>query len=154
LVPDEELLCALPTQMRSACAALEPNGPMTLSVGQFIIDTSADPPDSRRGEVRGVRMSAAPLADSGPSPWMYWEDVIVRMSAASGKLGLHCENIHGLVATRGEYRNERLGAIEGNLIVDRADVQRQPLQDLHAHLVLDPARAPGVLQIKNIKAHV
>ena len=99
-------------------------------------------------------MSAAELRDEGPSPWMYWEGVGIRLAGASLKMGLRWENVHGVVALRGEYRNGRLGAVEGNLLLDQATVLRQPVQNVHAQLVIDPAKAPGVLQIKNLKARM
>jgi hypothetical protein len=156
LVPDEELLCALPPQLRAACASLEPSGPMSLTADEFVIDTTADPPArgsafTRTAAPANARMTSAALRDEGPSPWMYWRAANIRMSGASVKLGLQGENVYGIVSTRGEYRNGHLGAVEGNVMVDQAMVHKQPVQDLYAHLLIDPAKAPGVLQIKNIR---
>ncbi len=157
LVPDEELLCALPLRLRSALAALEASGPMSLSVGEFIVDTSADKPDVFAGAApsnatRGARMSSAPLRDEGPSPWMYWDGVSVHVAGASLKLGMRFENVHGVLSVRGDYRNGHLNSMEGNFLVDQATTMRQPVQNIHAQLVVDSAKAPGVLQVKNIKA--
>jgi len=154
LVADEELLCALPTQLRSGLSALDASGPMTFTAEEFVVDTASDPRDKSSGGVipAGARMSAASLRDEEPSPWMYWKSVNVRMSGASVKLGMKCENVHGLVSLTGEYRDGRIGAVSGNVVVDQATVRRQPLQAIHAQLVIDPAKAPGVLQIKNVKA--
>src|SRR5262249_21670318 len=123
LVPDEELLCALPPQLRAGCSALEPSGPMSLTAEEFVIDTTADPPArgaavARAATPRGARLSSAALRDETPTPWMYWRAANIRMSGATVKLGLQCENVFAIVSTRGEYRNGHLGAVEGNVVVD------------------------------------
>src|SRR5262249_14649226 len=142
--------------LRAGCSALEPSGPMSLTAEEFVIDTTADPPArgaavARAATPRGARLSSAALRDETPTPWMYWRAANIRMSGATVKLGLQCENVFAIVSTRGEYRNGHLGAVEGNVVVDQALIHKQPMQDVYAHLLIDPAKAPGVLQIKNVR---
>lgn len=159
-VPDEELLSALPLRLRSGLAALEASGPMSLTVAEFIVDTTADRPEAAaaRGSapaepgVRGARVSSVPLNDDSIFPWMFWDGVHVHVTGASLKLGVRFENVHGVIALRGDYRRGSLNALEGNLVVDQATTMKQPVQNIHAQLVVDSAKAPGVLQVKNLKA--
>lgn len=158
LIPDDELIEALPPRLRSSISALEASGPMTLFVNQFIVDTSADRPEQNRKPpvmarpVRGARMSSAALREEPASPWMYWQGVSVRLAGASLKLGLHFENVHGVLSMSGDYRRGKLNAVEGNLLIDQATVLKQPVQNVHAQLIVDSGKAPGVVQVKNIKA--
>lgn len=157
LIVDDELLRALPGPLRSACMALGPAGPMTLSIGTFIVDTTADAPH-RPAAVAGtrgsgsIRLSGATLSAVEPSPWMYWRDLTIRLSGASCRLGLRCENAHGQITLRGEYRHGRLGAMDGNVLLDQVYYHGQPLQDFHTQIVLDPGKRPGVLQVRHLKA--
>ncbi len=158
LILDDELLIALPAKLRSAVTALEPAGPMTLFVDQFIVDTTADKPErsqDRRApgrSVRGARMSSAALRDDAPSPWIYWQGANIRLAGASLNLGLKCDNVHGVIAMSGEYRNNKLNTVDGNLLIEQAMILKQPVQNIHAQLLIDSAKAPGVVQIRNIKA--
>ena len=160
LVVDEELLLALPPRLRSAVSGLEPSGPMTLFVNQFIVDSTADQPEraGRRpvaaNPVRGARMSSAALNDEQPSPWIYWQNLNVRLAGASVKLGVPCDNVHGLISLTGDYRNGKLNAVEGNLLIDQTTILKQPVENVHAQLIVDSGKAPGVVQVKNIKAKI
>jgi hypothetical protein len=156
LVVDEDLLRALPPSLRMACTVLEPRGPMVLQIGTLIVDTTADPgtsPDlvATKSDTPQVRLSAASLP-SRPTTWIYWRDFTVRFSGASCRLGLRCENVHGQVTLRGEYRQGRLGAVDGNVLLNQVYYHGQPLRDFHAQLVVDPGKRPGVIQVRHVKA--
>lgn len=155
LILDEDLLRALPASLRAACETLEVGGAMTMSVGTLIADTSSSVGSSQpvapaTGSTQ-VRLSGVELA-TVPHLWLYWRDLTLRLSGASCRMGLRCENVHGQITVRGEYRQGRLGAVDGNVLLDQAYYHGQPLQDVHAQIIVDPRKRPGVIQVRHIKA--
>jgi hypothetical protein len=161
IVPDEEFLGALPPNLRGLCASLEPSGPMSLSAGVVIVDLARAPEERERPRLqarqlpdRTVRMSSASLPEPESSPWIYWNNLSLQFAGAALRIGVRCENVFGEVTSTGAYRNGRLGAVVGNLELTHAAVLRQPFQNVHAELLMDPERAPGVLQVRNLKADV
>jgi hypothetical protein len=155
LIADDELLGALPSGLRNAVMALEPAGAMSLNAGKLIVDLSptTSETDTRTTSVRPVAAFRTPAADS-VAPWIYWENVVLKFAGASVKCGVRLDTVFGELGTRGEYRNGRLGAVEGNLELTQATLFRQPVQNIHTQLVMDPDRAPGVLQVRNIKGNM
>src|SRR5262249_20965232 len=113
LIPDEELRAALPFGLRSTVASLEPSGTMKIVAGRVVVDVPPPEPDRLR-PVSGRRDPRPIAAPEAASPWIYWENVVLTLSGASLKLGVKFETIFGEVGSRGEYRNGRLGAVEGN----------------------------------------
>jgi hypothetical protein len=101
---------------------------------------------------RTVRLSQATLAAADDSPWIYWEDLSLKFAGASLKLGVRLDKIFGEIATSGEYRHGQLGVVLGNVDFDKVRLFRQPFQTVHAQLLMDPARAPGWLQARNLRA--
>lgn len=157
MVPDDELVAALPPSLKALFAALQPQGPMTFSARELVVDlTPANPVQpppllAGGGPAPIARMSSGTLAESEPySPWVYWDGARVTFEGSSLKAGLTWTDVFGELASRGEYRNGRLGAIDGNLLIQRAAMLNQPVSAVHARLLMDP-RDPGVLQVRNLK---
>src|SRR5262249_25049052 len=144
------LRAALPTGLRNTIATVEPNGAMYLNASRVVVDLGPPPPEPAPGAKREPKAAVSDLA----APWIYWEGAVVTFNGASLKLGARFETVFGELGSRGEYKNGRLGDVEGNLSFAQATVFRQPVQQFHAQLMLDQARAPNLLQIKNIKAKV
>jgi hypothetical protein len=126
---------------------------MWLSAGRVVVDLAPPPPDAYQVATGPRREPRAHLAGVG-APWIYWEGAVITLAGASLKLGARFDTVFGELGSRGEYRNGRLGAVEGNLEFAQAALFHQPVHHVHAQLVLDPGRAPGVLQIRNIKGDV
>ena len=166
LVIDADFLSALPPGLRAACEAIELKGPMSLHAARIVVDEQPGPhiPRFLPGVVRGI----APENEQSPEdeavqplprpvpiiprpnlPTIYW-DGSVAFTGASLKTGVTWENIHGKFASWGLYKGDRLGAVRGNVAIDKAIVSKQPVEAVSAQLRVDP-RQPDVLQIPSIQ---
>jgi hypothetical protein len=156
LVPDADLLAAMPGPLRELTSALQLRGALGLAAREIIVDSTAAPasPTPRiipQAQATGsVRLSGNLLPAADPSPWIYWEGVQLTLAGASMKTGVAWEDVFGTVALRGEYRSGRIGAIVGNLLFDRAQLLGQSLRQVHTQLVIDPER-PGIVEVRHLK---
>lgn len=157
LVPDDDLMRALPSGLRDAFEAMRPSGPISFDAELLVVDLAprkAETVRNRRG-ITTVRATSSPVRDrDNLTTWLYWENAGLTFTGATVKLGVTWEQVYGEFATKGEYRNGQLGAVDGNLLVKSANILKQPVQQVHAKLLIDPGHEPGVLKIKNFRAQV
>ncbi|HLW68180.1 MAG TPA: AsmA-like C-terminal region-containing protein [Gemmataceae bacterium] len=158
-IPDDEFIQALPPPLRVVASALQPTGPMSFSTKQLVVETATklEPPSRliARGQKDASRRSTrSPAESNAPSPWIFWDDAELKFTGADLNLGPRWHNVYGEFVTRGEYRHGQLGAVLGNVAMEQATVFRQPLRKVFAHLVMDPGRAPEVLQVRDIQGQL
>jgi hypothetical protein len=150
-IPDDDLIQALPPPLRLACSALQLGGPMTLSAKELVVDVSGNNSAPLRGPDGIVLASRRVARVDGPQPWIYWDNAGLKLAGASLKLGARWEDVQGELISRGEYRDGKIGAVIGNATIDQANILRQPFHNVKAHLVMDPGKAAGVLQVRDIQ---
>jgi hypothetical protein len=68
-------------------------------------------------------------------------------------LGLDMTGVEGQAACCGMYNGKRLESLVGNILVERADMIGQPLQNMHARVEIDPA-SPETMRIRDFKAEI
>jgi hypothetical protein len=157
-IPDDEFIQALPPPLRVVANALQPTGPMSFITKQLVVETAKPDPPPRliaRGQKEtGRRTTTMPPEFEGTSPWIFWDNAELKFTGADVNLGPRWHKVYGEFVTRGEYRQGQLGAVLGNVAIDQATVFRQPLRKVYAHLVMDPGRAPEVLQVRDIQGQL
>ncbi|HEV3144609.1 MAG TPA: AsmA-like C-terminal region-containing protein [Gemmataceae bacterium] len=173
-IPDDEFVQALPPPLRLAVDVLQPTGPMSFITKQLVVDTGSRPDSSAthrivRGQKESELLAPGPGNPSaGPtrppersakqpdstSPWIYWNNAELKMTGASVNLGPRWHRVYGEFVTRGEYRQGQLGAVLGNVAIEQGLAFRQPVRKVFAHLVIDPGRAPNVLQVHDIQGEL
>src|SRR5262249_35962132 len=67
-----------------------------------------------------------PVPPSAPDPVVYW-DAELKLFGASLDTGVPWEEVFGSFASRGRYEGTHLGAVRGNVWLDRAVVSRMPV---------------------------
>lgn len=99
-----------------------------------------------------------PARQERPDPIVYW-DAELKLFGASLDTGVEWEDVFGVLACRGRYEGTHLGAIRGNIWLDRAIISRLPVKAAQSQVriepqVPDPARPgqyqPITLQLLNI----
>jgi hypothetical protein len=130
LTPDAELLRALPPGWQKAAASLKPHGEFSVDLRRLIFH---DPP-------------AIP-GPPGP-PTLHW-DGSVELTRAGWTSGVAWDDVTGAMAIRGRAIGNRLDWFTGHAAFDRATVLRQPFDQLHAQLTVEP-ETPDVLQIRDV----
>jgi len=165
MVIDDDFLQALPLGLRTSCEDLDLKGPMSLYVNRMVVDEQPGPyiPHYLPRAVRG----AAPEEPENPNlppavkppalphailPTIYWDGCLT-MEGSSLRTGVPWENIYGKLASRGLYKGDQMGAVLGNVLVDRASIAKQPVQAVSAQLRIDP-RQPDVLSIPAIRGNL
>jgi hypothetical protein len=158
LVIDGDFLAALAPGLRSACEGLELKGPMALHATRMVIDEKPGPymPNYLPSAARGAAPAdPEPVATvKAPAlkqllPTIYWDGTLT-LAGASLKTGVDWQEVHGTFASWGLYKGDRLGAVRGNLAVDKAVIAKQPVEAVTAQVRVDP-RQPDVLQVPSIR---
>ncbi len=158
LVIDQAFLEALTPSLRSACESLELKGASALHATRVVLDEQIGPfvPHTLPGDARGVAPSenepAVATIASRPKtilPTIYW-DGRIDMKDASMKTGVDWDKVQGSFASWGLYKGDHLGAVRGNIVIDRGTVAKQPVEAVTASLRVDP-RQPDVLSIPAIR---
>ena len=67
-----------------------------------------------------------PKRDEKPQPVVYW-NASLKLNGGSLEAGLPFEDLFGTIATEGRYEGSHIGAIVGNIWLDKATVGKQPL---------------------------
>ena len=80
-----------------------------------------------------------------------WWNGKVDLHEAAMHLGLDLTNVEGQAACCGLYNGKRLESLVGNVLVDRADLFGQPLENVHARVEIDPA-SPEIMRVRDFKA--
>jgi hypothetical protein len=128
LQPDADLLDALPDCLRTGLRALNVRGPLTATT-----DLVVDAP----GEAGG--------------PPVLWWDGTAELHDGAVRLGVDVTGVEGQAACCGLYNGRRLESLVGNVLLRRAAVLGQPLENAHARLEVRPG-SPEVLRFRDLKA--
>jgi hypothetical protein len=136
LVPDADLIQALPSGLRQVCQTLELKDALTLQT-RLTIDSGAA---------------------ARNSPIVFW-DGEVQFSDANVNAGVALEHLRGNAACRGRYNGQQLEGLLGNLSIASARVFNQPFHDVQAQLEVrkkasKSVEAGDVLAIKGLRARV
>ena len=186
-VPDAALKAALPAKLGAALEELQLKGGAELLVKHLVVSAPGGgeeplpptPSPKKGGGARGGAAIAAPSetisAASGfapppflgegaggrgspPDPVIYW-DAELKLFGASFDTGVPWEDAFGSVACCGRYEGTHVGAIGGNVWVDRALVSRVPVTAARCKVsadaqLPDPARPgqylPTTVQLLNV----
>lgn len=157
-VADEALRKALPGKLAGAVSELQLKGPAELHLKHMVVlvppeaRTAARPSVVPAGGAPPLASPPAPLPAAPPArpdPVIYW-DAELKLFGAALDTGVPWEDVHGSVGTRGRYEGTHLGAVRGNVWLDRATVSRVPVSGARCQLRADPqqpdpARAGGYL---------
>ncbi len=130
VMPDADLVHALPAGLGQTCAKLELKDPLSFRATQFTVDMPAE---------------------AGSPPQIYW-DGGVRLQNASVRAGVPFDHVSGVILLRGEHKGT-LGNVMGNLEVDEARLFNQPFRHIHSQIVVSE-REPNVLTLPNLKAYL
>jgi hypothetical protein len=111
LLPDDDLLRALPAPLQKPWEALRLQGPFALKT-QLIVSQKGKP---------------------GVKPDIFWDGEIWLRDARM-QVGLPLESVTGRVASRGRHTGDRIKAITGNIAFERATLLGLPFHDVHTKL--------------------
>ncbi len=128
VVPDRDLLTALPPALRKLCQDLSLRDPFGLTTRLTV--------DAPPGE--------------GTLPVVFW-DGEMRFSGASLRAGVALEGLRGRAACRGRHNGRDLEGLVGNLQLTQASLFGQPFRDVRAEIEV-PKEAPNVLALKGLHA--
>jgi hypothetical protein len=128
LVPDADLLGAMPPFLRKVFTELSLKDPVELRT-QLIID-------------------------SAPGPVIYWDGEVAFRDAML-KAGVPFEHIRGRAACRGRYNGKEKGVegLVGNILLDEATLFNQPFRNVHAEIEVPPG-SPNVVVLKGLHANL
>ncbi len=68
----------------------------------------------------------APIVDDKPGPVVYW-NASLKLNGSSLEAGLPFDELFGTIASEGRYDGTHMGAVLGNIWLDKATVGKQPL---------------------------
>lgn len=125
--PDDGLIDALPTSMQRVFNSLNLKDP--IAVQTQLIVAQPDEPGSR--------------------PDIYWKGR-GWVTNATMQAGVALENVSGVIGCVGRHNGEQLLGLNGNIVVSRATVFRQPLENVHCNLTIKK-ETPDVM-VLNLKA--
>lgn len=121
LVADADLLRALPESLASASRSLGFSDPVRAK--SRVVVAQAGDPDSK--------------------PDIYWNaQAWIRDGRFRTLVPL--EEVTGVVACRGRHDGAKILGMQGNVLVEKASIVKQPFRDVHAHFRIE-AQAPDVL---------
>ncbi len=153
-VLDDDLKKALPGKLGFALDELKLKGGAELLVKHLVVSAPPDP----SGAIRNGPIVNVANVTPRPDPVVYW-DAELKLYAASFDTGVPWDDVYGSLACRGRYEGTHLGAIRGNVWLDRAFVSRLPVTVARCQLRAepqspDPARKgeflPTTLQFLNV----
>ena len=153
LVPDRELLAALPPGLGKAVAELNPRGPIELTLRHFVVLAPPSGP-GRRPEPEAISPSAArgqspeSAGARGAESSVYW-DGHATLAGASLDAGTTWDDLRGKIACRGRYDGDRLMGARGTVWLDGGTVAKQPVSGVSIAFAADPQvadpRRPGAV---------
>ncbi|MCI0459634.1 MAG: hypothetical protein L0Z62_22010 [Gemmataceae bacterium] len=123
VLPDSDLLTALPEALRSACQGVNLKDP-------FAVRT---------------RLVVAQAPETGSPTDIYWDGQLW-LRDAKLQIGVDAEALTGTVACVGRYNGRQLLGLTGNVMLDRVTLLNQPFRDVHARLLVRES-APDVLAV-------
>ncbi len=128
LTPDADFLQALPDSLRTGLAGLHLSGPLT-ATADLVVDSP--------GEVGG--------------PVVLWWDGTADLHDAALRLGVDVAGVEGQASCCGLYNGQRLESLVGNVLLRRAEVLGQPVENVHTRLEVEPG-SPTTLRFRDLKA--
>jgi AsmA-like C-terminal region len=128
LAPDADFVEALPDGLHRAFKQLKLRGPLTAEA-----DVVVDAPSEPGGLVK------------------LWWNGAVDLHDVALHLGLDMTGVEGRAACCGLYNGKRLESLVGNVLMERANLFGQPLENLHARVEIDPG-SPETMRIRDFKA--
>jgi hypothetical protein len=123
VVPDQELLAAVPDGLRSLISGVGLRDP-------FAVRT---------------RLVIAQSPDAGSLPDAYWDGQLW-VRDAKLQLGADLEGVTGTAACVGRHNGRQLLGLSGNALLDSVRIFKQPFRNAHARLQVKPA-TPEVLNV-------
>lgn len=123
ILTDEPLLGALPRPLRRALLALQLREPVALQTRVIVA----------RGD------------EPGAQPDLWW-DGRLWLNNARVKLGVELEKVTGVLGCRGRHNGRHMLGFNGNLVLEQAELFRQPFRNVHSRLHV-PEDKPDVLQV-------
>jgi len=130
LVLDADFRAALPPPLRKVCELLAPDTPVGLGV-ELVIDMPSEP---------------------NVPPDVYWDGGIA-LQDATLNAGVDIEKVRGQLWCQGRHDGRQLKGVKGNLLLDEAQLFRQPFRAVHSHILISPD-APDVLRLPDLKASI
>ena len=147
LVFDPDLRAALPAKARAGLDAVNPRGPMELSLTQVVVSLPAAPPEPATITARGQ-------APADPSPTVYWNGELKLLGAALDA-GLDWEQAVGVIAAVGRVEGDQIQGVIGNAWLDRVAVAGQPLTQVKAQFrVRPPAGGTPTVEFPDLRGSV
>ena len=137
-VADAALKKALPGKLGTALEELQLKGGTELLVKHLVVSMPGDAPASggrKPPEVNQLGGLTPPARQDDPI--IYW-DAELKLFGASLDTGIAWEDAFGSVACRGRYEGTHLGAVRGNVWLDRALVSRLPITVARCQVRADP----------------
>ncbi|MBP3957338.1 hypothetical protein J8F10_19000 [Gemmata sp. G18] len=171
-VVDEALKKALPGKLGPAIDELQFRGGAELLVKHLVVSVPPDarapgplpvallPEGKRPAPDSSLKVGSSASVAEPPDPVVYW-DAELKLFGAALDTGVAWEDAFGSVACRGRYEGTHLGAVRGNVWLDRALVARLPVAAARCQLradpqAPDPARPgqhlPTTLQFLNVSS--
>jgi hypothetical protein len=128
LLPDGDLVRALPAALQKAVHSLELKDPVALET-QLVIDTKG-----------GENL-----------PVIYWDGMLA-LRDATLQTGVRLDHVTGQVACRGLHNGRQLEGVAGNLVIDQATLFKQPLQGIRGQILVSKEE-PDILKLPGLYGH-
>lgn len=135
LVPDDDLLRALPATLKTGCEVLQLRDPVTLLTTRLVVDTNGNP---------------------ASAPDIYW-DGRVHFRRATMAAGVDLTQVTGTAGCRGLFKGGQVENVRGNIFLDELTVFNQPFRRLQGEFlggVQADKDNPDVLMFPALKADV
>jgi hypothetical protein len=130
LVPDADLMRALPRGLREGCQAVGFKDPVDLKTA--------------------LRVVSFPDGDAFPD--IYWDGEMT-LYHTSLDAGIRLEDMRGRAACRGRYNRHQMEGLQGNVQLEQATVLQQPFRNLRSEIRM-PKESPNVLVLPGLYAQV
>jgi hypothetical protein len=152
LVPDRELLAALPPGLAKAVAELNPRGPIDLSLRHLVVlAPPATPPEPQSMSVSGRRGPSPDPARAPAASSVYW-DGQVTLAGAALDAGTTWDDLRGTIACRGRSDGDRLTGAVGTVWLDTGTAAKQPVSRVKVAFATDPPDA-GPIRLRFTDLH-
>jgi hypothetical protein len=129
LVPDAELLAALPPTLGKGLAPMHLEKPLEV-LTSLTVETPRD----------GDRVKV-------------WWDGAAALRDAVVQAGVKLSDVQGQVACHGHYDGQHVETLNGDIFLEQATVLGQPLRNFHTRLQVHPG-SPDVLRLADLKAEL
>jgi len=104
-------------------------------------------------ELRRLTLLESPKIPGPPEPLVVYWNGLVHFADAALKTGVDWEHVTGTVHCEGKTKGQVLDGVNGHLAVTKANVFGQPVEDIHAGLLVD-STAPHELRLVNLRGRL